>query len=442
MKLKNKFESLIKYFVPIFLLLVILFSRSFIGIYIFGYRIGEYLVVFGLVISCLLPLLKKHFIKSIPNRLYYLNLIIVASFFVILVINQSSLFNTYIFKSSSYIWTISYIYVGAYFFDIFKFNKKFILFLQIFLPIIYILQTTYLYKLTVIYPLVKSSDDLLLNFFINYSDKYEIYKGTDLLIFFAILTYLINRSNITQYNKILYFSGISSLFIPLFMVRSRAAFFSIMLFIIYELIQLLRTIKLDIKSLLSILLITFIFFNLSSANLTDKDFTSFDVTGSVSDLSKVRNTDLDGSIISYRDGRLYSSDGNLNWRLQIWQDVFKDSINDNNFFFGYGYENKIPAMEIKGRSGSDGKNENVHNFIVNVYARGGFIQLVVYLSFIISIFLISRNLNYPRKFSIFVFVTLLASLFDASMENAHFPVFLYLFIGYLIAYNKHYNEVV
>ena len=50
MKLKNKFESLIKYFVPTFLLLVILFSRSFIGIYIFGYRIGEYLVVFGLVI--------------------------------------------------------------------------------------------------------------------------------------------------------------------------------------------------------------------------------------------------------------------------------------------------------------------------------------------------------------------------------------------------------
>ena len=73
-----------------------------------------------------------------------------------------------------------------------------------------------LYKLTVIYPLVDSSEDLLLDFFINYSDKYEIYKGTDLLIFFAILTYIINRSNFTQYNKILYFSGISSLFIPLF----------------------------------------------------------------------------------------------------------------------------------------------------------------------------------------------------------------------------------
>ena len=57
--MKNKFDSLIKYFVPMFLLLVILFSRSFIGIYIFGYRIGEYLVVFGLVISCFLPFLKN-----------------------------------------------------------------------------------------------------------------------------------------------------------------------------------------------------------------------------------------------------------------------------------------------------------------------------------------------------------------------------------------------
>ena len=92
--MKNKFDSLVKYFVPMFLLLVILFSRSFIGIYIFGYRIGEYLVVFGLVISCFLPFLKKYFTKSIPKNLYYLNLLMVASFFVILVINQSSLFNT------------------------------------------------------------------------------------------------------------------------------------------------------------------------------------------------------------------------------------------------------------------------------------------------------------------------------------------------------------
>ena len=129
------------------------------------------------------------------------------------------------------------------------------------------------------------------------------------------------------------------------MVRSRAAFFSIMLFIFYELFQLLKTIKLDIKLMLSILLIIFLMFNLSSANLTDKDFTSFDVSSSINDLSKVRNTDLDGSIISYRDGRLYSSDGNLNWRLQIWQDVFKDSINNNNFSL-------VMVMKIKSCNGN------------------------------------------------------------------------------------------
>ena len=33
-------------------------------------------------------------------------------------------------------------------------------------------------------------------------------------------------------------------------------------------------------------------------------------------------------------------------------------------------------MEIEGRSGSDGKNENVHNFIVNVYARGGLFNVL------------------------------------------------------------------
>ena len=155
----------------------------------------------------------------------------VASFFVILVINQSSLFNTYIFKSSSYIWTISYIYVGAYFFDIFKFKEKFILFLQILLPVLYVLQTTYLYKLTVIYPLVDSSEDLLLNFFINYSDKYEIYKGTDLLIFFAILTYIINRSNFTQYKKFIFFRNFLT-FYTTFYGKEQGCIFSIMLFIL------------------------------------------------------------------------------------------------------------------------------------------------------------------------------------------------------------------
>ena len=45
-----------------------------------------------------------------------------------------------------------------------------------------------------------------------------------------------------------------------------------------------------------------------------------------------------------KDQRLFSSDVNLNWRLQIWQDVIFD-INDNSkYLVGYGYKSKIPAM--------------------------------------------------------------------------------------------------
>ena len=45
--------------------------------------------------------------------------------------------------------------------------------------------------------------------------------------------------------------------------------------------------------------------------------------------------------------RLYSADGNLNWRLQIWQDVAKD-LNTSPVlrYFGYGYKNIIPAMDM------------------------------------------------------------------------------------------------
>ena len=40
-------------------------------------------------------------------------------------------------------------------------------------------------------------------------------------------------------------------------------------------------------------------------------------------------------------------------------------------------------MEPEYRSGNDGTNENVHNFFVNIYARGGLIHLFLYLSFLL-----------------------------------------------------------
>ena len=122
------------------------------------------------------------------------------------------------------------------------------------------------------------------------------------------------------------------------------------------------------------------------------------------------------------DGRVYSSDGNFNWRLQIWQDVIDYSIKESTIFFGSGYQEVIPAMQIAGRDGSDGLNENVHNFLVNIYARGGLLQLGIFSYILILIFINFTPSRYAGNFYAAVGALLFASLFDASMENVHFPL--------------------
>ena len=69
-----------------------------------------------------------------------------------------------------------------------------------------------------------------------------------------------------------------------------------------------------------------------------------------------------GNLFWVSSNRLYSSDGNLNWRLQIWQDTISDLITDQKLFLGNGYYKMIPSMQLDNRQGMDGLNENVHNF--------------------------------------------------------------------------------
>ena len=62
-------------------------------------------------------------------------------------------------------------------------------------------------------------------------------------------------------------------------------------------------------------------------------------------------------------------------------------------YFGYGYEEIIPAMDDVERKGTDGTNEHVHNYL-NITARGGSMQL--------SFYCISLRLykNYYREYNL------------------------------------------
>ena len=97
----------------------------------------------------------------------------------------------------------------------------------------------------------------------------------------------------------------------------------------------------------------------------------------------VENKNTVESLFSFYfvDSRIYSTDLPLNWRLQIWQDVWLDLIEKGKLLIGYGNNSVIPAMDIDWRKGMDNLNENVHNFLVNILARGGLVQVILFLFF-------------------------------------------------------------
>ena len=218
------------------------------------------------------------------------------------------------------------------------------------------------------------------------------------------------------------------------------AFLLLISFLIYELIKLKKSKNFYILIIfLSFLIFVLSAFIVSKSPIELKEIDDKVVYVSTSRYEKpVQNTPqvIDDYPILYTEGkRLFSSDGNLNWRLQIWQDVFEDTYSKNIVLKGYGYNFKIPAMEPAYRSGNDGTNENVHNFFVNIYARGGLIHLLLYLSFLTFLFKSAKQNNRLKIFALVLIPLIFTSFFDASMENAHYPLIFYFLMG-KITYNR------
>ena len=227
------------------------------------------------------------------------------------------------------------------------------------------------------------------------------------------------------------------------MNKSRGASIAFLLFIsflIYELIRLKKSKNFYIL----IIFLSFLIFVLSAFIVSKSPLELSEIDDKIKYVSTsrydkpVQNTPqvIDDYPILYIEGmRVFSSDGNLNWRLQIWQDIFEDTYLKKIVLKGYGYNIKIPAMEPAYRSGNDGTNENVHNFFINIYARGGLIHLLLYLSFFIVLFKSAAQNNRLKSLAVVFIPLILTSFFDASMENAHYPLIFYFLIG-KITYNQ------
>jgi O-antigen ligase len=173
--------------------------------------------------------------------------------------------------------------------------------------------------------------------------------------------------------------------------------------------------------------------HVSQLNLYGDDSPISYVEQTASNLESIvdsKNTRAIFSSLYIQDGRLFSTENNANWRLEIWQDVTYNLFESEQFYLGYGYSDKIPEMELPHRQGTDGSNENVHNFIVNVFARGGLFGLIPYLSFFL--YLLIRSVRESGNYLIVLYVcsVFAISFFGATNESVRYPFIFYTFLGY------------
>ena len=449
MILKN---ILLKYGATIYILFIclyIIFGRSISGLYIFDFRLAELIIGFLLfwsIITIAQFLFKKLNIKGFDLQIklfFVLIFLFLLSFFV----NGGNFSNTYTFKSSSYIWTIPTLFLSYYLIISSKFSNKYLYAFSISLPVAYFFSTIH-------YPI------FFITFFKSYSDKWDFIKASDLFLGFVLtntLNYLLFKNKINSFTYLVFSS---SILLPLFLFMSKGAFFPAIFYsvlFLYFYIDLfkketLKTIAILITSIFLFTASTFeVYGNLNfekgTFNLDQIENSSFgfdSLKRGVLELSENKDTGKIFASLYFAkytgSNRLYSTDIMLDWRLQIWQDIISDLYSKNKLFFGYGYNDMIPIMNSVERMGTDGTNENVHNYFFNVLARGGLFQLSLILLFIFAMFYEIKNKEMKKLFFVFAVPLYMTSFFDASMESVRFPLIFYTGITLIFKLDKNFLE--
>ncbi len=407
-------------FMSLFLSMV--FTRSFYGLKIFGFRLGELAVGFGLfliIIFCISQIIKKNYFSDFPSAPFY---VVLITFLCSLLLNKGSLFSQYTFKSSSFLWMVGYIFLGYSFFRYFKFTKLHIYLLAFTPYIIYIFNSGN-------YP------NFIMGFFGTYSDKFQFIKGADVLMALVFCIFLL-KDKINTNVFIIYFNITGSLLLPLFLTLSRASFFSGFLFLVSLNLLYKNEIKNNLKKYAILILFSIFLFILSAVRVaalpefegsTNPEPISI-VQQSVTEVVERKNTNKFFLGFYFCENRLCSTDNTLDWRLDIWNDLVVDQLGKNKLIFGFGFNEIFEVMKdpnAPGRLGRDGLNENVHNHIFTIIGRMGLIGLVSYLFFQVK-------LLSPFKKKVFVFILplFLVSSFDTTMESVQFPLLYYFLISF------------
>lgn len=429
-------NNYLKTLVITFLFLSIIFTRSFLGIQIWMFRLGELVMAFSALIFLITLIIFKPIYEEKYKSIFLTSVLVLLTFGMTVVFTGSNLFNVYTYKASSYIWSIGFLFLGLTLPKLKTLRRPYSILLQISLLIIY---------LVAIYDFPEN----IVEFFYSYSDKYEPHKGSDIVINFAILIYFLNRFyKHNQYGFELFLVNLS-IFLPLFLYKSRAALISILIFVIYELFLYRKEIfrfnfrRIIVFLFVSILLIVSTFLSQRYVVVEFSEETIEQIPDAFKTLGEYKFSKYkdDYPLFYISEKRLFSGDGNLNWRLQLWQDAIEDNYQENKLFYGIGYKSKfnvfiennlvntIGVADGNDRRGLDGLNEHVHNYFLTIFLRGGFLQLLVFFTFYYSLFQSAKKNNQLFEMIIFSTSVMFVSFFDSSMENAHFPLLFYFFVG-------------
>jgi len=421
----------------VFFISIFLFARSFMGIYIFGFRVGELTMglsmiffLFGLTTFFKFEYFSKK--NFTDKKIFYSLIFIFLVFFTNLIIFDNNI-TIYSFRSSSYIWTLGFLFFGYLYF---KFNQLSEKFIYVSIPIL-----IYIYCFS-IWGLPQN----IIDFIFSISDKFEPHKGSDILVIYVTLFFIANRLIIKKRVGFELFFIISSLYAPLMLYKSRASFISFLIFTIFELYYFKGHIKFSIKRNIVLFSFSLFIFFQSIFFISGSGFIQADEIESEVEYVATYRADPDDEVfrlfyiavdkLGSKTTRIFSTDNNLNWRLQIWQDVVYDLYFNNQLLLGYGYDEKIPAMEDPTRKGQDGLNENTHNYIITLLARGGVLTVIVYIYLYFLLFKNNKLITNSKFLFVYLLPIFFNALFDVAMENSHFPLIYYFTIGMLFHRDK------
>ena len=412
---------------------VMVFMRSFVGIYIFGIQLGK--IYTGLsLLACLLLSSKKIFFLFFDEDLNNLRKslqFVTLSFFVVVLINRNFTFDLSSLRNSSFVWSIGYFFIGYYLVN--RINKY------------YLLAASSLVLFASYFITFINYPNFIMDFFISFGDKFQFIKAADTLLLLIVFNFLVKKMNFDTKFEFITFLFTLSLFLPYFFVQSRGSVLGALIYLLFNLYSFRRYIINNYFRSLILIIFSGILFYGSSFLISGISYSDEYNPESIQEVNEilidevVTKKDVPKGFLTFyfADGRIHSYDNTTNWRLDIWQDLVEDLYKKNKILFGLGYEGIFEIMldpTAPGRLGRDGLNENVHNYFMNIFGRGGIFQLSIFLYLYLNIYRFWKQKGYStNSFYTLILPLLVVSSLDVTMEGVQFPLIFFSFLGYYVS---------